>query len=779
MTAQYVGFQLAIELSNVLPIKELAQAGITKVVDLARTLRKSGSDIVVEEDLAAVFGRGTVSADLERKFRAVVIKRFTGPEELPYTSLYNGSKIGLYGGPGPTATRALQDSTYLATVLTLSMLSYFHSRESLATMLSASMTKRTEEKVQGATGDPGYDAISGTLGVCSAETSSFQWSQYRQVVEDRLRSAMPDCRITSDHVGLTPSLFLGLMDFLYIAQRLPLDRKITIDCEIGCITVVIWAHYILELNVVIVGTPKGDIVFGNSNEQQIIITWTGMHNQPNDWDVLCWPDPTLKSTNVILRLHEKDMSVILSCEPLETDRMTVDVDERHSLSGYGTTYIRRLFNNEILIKDDHPAYEESVRMILGLALHASKHLRRDFAYEKDTKQPRCGNPIITLEAWRILAATEVLFAGIGINIIECQDCAVCLGQTKFDEAFLLPSLRELQNRFPHGSPGTAQNLLKILQGLSMLVILIACTSNLRSCQEMPIRLLRHLPLQSKMLAFCDGHVPYIPLAVNDVFDALIILLDTDASRDLRNDTHRIHLSSAFGWSIFLDTMGGKDPGCVSPHLIHVQKGTSTKIDTQERKQRIRDGRGNLKKFAPIKQREVIFRLTKYTPRSFAHVRKSDFWSTQSQEFEMTMYLDIEPFAEWEAHGAVPFEGTLVYHRMHHSLWRTHSTKACDHFSDSDASCTPTGRALGREAVVLASHSIPWQFHLDDSDGIPEKIAILLTWRQPYLRWAAICDAVPTRSWRTGREVMLRTEMCCEACAVSQIMDLPGKWILIL
>jgi hypothetical protein len=67
----YVGFQLALELSSFIP-KELATAGITKLVNFARELRRSGSDIVVEEDLAEIFGRGRVSVNLEKQFKAQV-----------------------------------------------------------------------------------------------------------------------------------------------------------------------------------------------------------------------------------------------------------------------------------------------------------------------------------------------------------------------------------------------------------------------------------------------------------------------------------------------------------------------------------------------------------------------------------------------------------------------------------------------------------------------------------------------------------------------------------
>ena len=65
-------FSLALELSNVFPIRSAVDSEINWLIQFARDLRKSGSDIVVEEDLAAVFGRGIINSEVEDKFREVV-----------------------------------------------------------------------------------------------------------------------------------------------------------------------------------------------------------------------------------------------------------------------------------------------------------------------------------------------------------------------------------------------------------------------------------------------------------------------------------------------------------------------------------------------------------------------------------------------------------------------------------------------------------------------------------------------------------------------------------
>lgn len=56
---------------------------------------------------------------------------------------------------GPKILRAFQERKYLATVPTLSMLGCLYSSQTLARMISKSMTIRFKVKVADATADPG------------------------------------------------------------------------------------------------------------------------------------------------------------------------------------------------------------------------------------------------------------------------------------------------------------------------------------------------------------------------------------------------------------------------------------------------------------------------------------------------------------------------------------------------------------------------------------------------------------------------------------------------
>jgi hypothetical protein len=147
-------FQLALELSNVFPVGEVVHevggAVYSKILSLARDIRRSGSDLLVEEDLAAIFGRARVDTELERRFRRDVVRNAT------IVTFHEGCRIVLDPGTGPTLNRALtlKDHGYLSTIIQISYLGWVHGRSSLAAALVECMNKRFELNVHGATSDP-------------------------------------------------------------------------------------------------------------------------------------------------------------------------------------------------------------------------------------------------------------------------------------------------------------------------------------------------------------------------------------------------------------------------------------------------------------------------------------------------------------------------------------------------------------------------------------------------------------------------------------------------
>ena len=95
-------FVLSLEVTRLVPLATFADKAAQALVRYAREPRHSGSDIVVEEDLIAAFGRCRVSLVLGSSFGTVVTKSASN------TSLWEG--ILLQSGPGPTLTRALRET---------------------------------------------------------------------------------------------------------------------------------------------------------------------------------------------------------------------------------------------------------------------------------------------------------------------------------------------------------------------------------------------------------------------------------------------------------------------------------------------------------------------------------------------------------------------------------------------------------------------------------------------------------------------------------------------
>ena len=269
-------FQLSLELTNIFPIgsiaRDLGGLAYQKIVSFARDLRKSGSDLLVEEDLASIFGRARIVADVEDQSKREVLR------DAAIIPFHKDTSLALSVGPGPTVNRAItsKDRFYLSTIIQLSLLCWVHGRTSLATTLQESMERRYELKVDGATPDPSYEGIVGTLEACASQTSSMKWSDYISSVENRIRQSFRSYQHQQDYVCLAPTSILASMDYLCMVQKWPESRIMTISNQKGFLTFVVWAHHLLGLSIHVKGVPGGDIYFRNPNirSPQVIIMWT-------------------------------------------------------------------------------------------------------------------------------------------------------------------------------------------------------------------------------------------------------------------------------------------------------------------------------------------------------------------------------------------------------------------------------------------------------------------------------------------------------------------------
>lgn len=754
-------FNLALELSNTFPNRTVVESAATQLLIFARELRKSGSDIVVEEDLATVFGRGRISPELAEKFRdAVEVQQTSVP-------LTREGEIRLNSGPGPTMHRALKERLYFATVVQLFLLAWMQPREKLAAMLATCMTKRLEMGVQDAS-NPGYEGIVETLAACSARSSSFAWSFYVQQVEAKLRSCMPDYRFHNDYVGLSDTLLLGAMDYLYIVQSLPDRRRILVSNQKGCLTLIVLAHYVLGLTVAVASgrIPDKNVLFGDSGSPQVIISWQECEDLPedinhNDIGACRRQEPEIQLLN-------QDMSVYLQSSPEEQGSSHNDIrdlHDRHPLLGYGTASLHRTYDIGHSTPDSDPFYRDSVNLATALAVHVSSRLVRTLepAFQGGHDFGSPPRYEIQLEAWRVLASSKIIFAGIGHDPAAVNYYVEALSDSSLSVHIVSNSFASFLKKVTVGNVSflEAKDLFTPLRYLARVVLLFAFAIDVESCAKMPILLNPcFLEMTHALDWICRTPNTRAEIEPGSIFNGIIRLLSLDTP------SQELFLWSDFGWSVFLGTTLDKDPAEVKPHLIHIQRGVPTNRWTNESKRCIADRSSTL----PFNH----FRTTWESPgetesgvgRTIAQVtRRSEHWTSRALQFEMDIILTFEPVPH-SVSGCFdlpPGKARMTCQRMHHHIWGTFLTPGCAHEPEP---IPKNPREIGSDAVAL----LGWT-HVGD---FPQRIVIILTQGDPSLRWLVVGKAAAYK-----RGGMLRTRDCCAKCALEHVSSLPGRWILIL
>ena len=275
----------------------------------------------------------------------------------------------------------------------------------------------------------------------------------------------------------------------------------------------------------------------------------------------------------------------------------------------------------------------------------------------------------------------------------------------------------------------------------------------------------------------------------EIFDAVAGFLTGSqaesayAHQPRASESSGLILASDFGWSVFLDTVGDKDPAVVKRELVHVKRGIPTNSKTNERKLRIYDGADmGFGRNEPPKTCPQI-RGPEYLPRLAARVNKrKEYWSTGAQGFDVAVQCSVDPSPEWRQHSDVrsgrqvsSWKQISRYRRMHIDLWETFSTLACDHSKEPPSKPVK----LGPAAVAL----LGFGHRIDNMNSLEsKKIVIYLTRGDSRIRWLAIEKAAYLKVpelYGVSREVMLRTGDCCDTCALEQTASMPGKWVLIL
>lgn len=770
-------FQLSLELTKLFGLTRQAASATQALVNFAKQLRNSGSDIVVEEDLANVFGRMRIEYAIETDFKGRVLIDTT------IVPLYQQCEIQLQYGPGPTVQRACrdQDRRYLSTVVQLSMLASIHDRTELASAISESLNKRSAAGLPGATISPGFEGILKTLEACASQTSTFIWYGYTQSVRNQLEEVLSmDHRMTNAYGALRQDVLLAAMDYLCLVQSLPEDRRMVVHVIQGCIPLTVWAHHILGLTVQVVWRSK-KLWFGKGDAQVII--------DPNSSHVI---EKIGGSTSSAVSLLESGMEVILAQVPRSITGVPLRSQERHKLLGIGTEFMRRYFYSSTLaLESSCLLYTETVQVVVALAIYKSPTLHR-VCGPADASGPRESVPCLAnLGSWNIYDAASIVFDGIVFSEREVASYVQRLAVFKSEDLAVrdidLPTSLDARLVFEGGqeimlerNEMMREDVEILIASLTALLLNVAHIQERGECHDMPL-VLDFGNLVSRFGIGFDQllHGGRIPLEESTVFYSIASLLIGPTFEPRNYDG--CFLVSDWGWSVFLSCCDDCDPATVSPESILVHKGVPTNASTQESKLRMAD-------FGPAELSEgsitVLDRGADYLPRcEFPIKTRTEYFASRADSF----LLEVQ--SKYNETDSTSTTLKTSYRSLHASLWGSYSTKEktrCRHSKESGSRAklslgvvTASGYGWGTDAEGLFPHGkgmrSPYYMSTTQGSGIPERICISLVAGDHRARWLVIQNAAKSKE----RKMMLRESGCCADCALQTLAKLDGRWVLIL
>ncbi|RJE25781.1 hypothetical protein PHISCL_01894 [Aspergillus sclerotialis] len=749
-------FQLSIELTKILPIREAISAVTRPILQQARELKRSGSDFIVEEDLAAVFGRGRIDTKLERHFKSTI-----SPAKVEI--MYPASDIVLHSGSGPTVHRALKEPRYLSTVIQLSFLGFMHERTTFSSNLVACLNERYRLGAPDSSPDTNYEDIVGLLRVCASQTGEFPWELYIGLVEVLIpktcASMINDATVDGlQWRVLTSNLLLAAIDYLYLVQAFPEDRVMAVPNQAGLIPLVIWAHYVLGLTVLLKSSPDGDILFGSSSHAQVIIKWC---------DHMDLAEP--------INLLDSNMDIVLSTELMQNIHARIISEERCRLKGYGTKLIYR-WNNT----DSRTALSrvQLVQLVLAFCRVVSPMLYRVCLRGKGLSKPLTQYRD-NAAPWRLTEAAEVFFDGIMWSEEEIDKHTDYLKTRTLESLFetiLDPMQRgtdcalalKLNKGYIHGQ----------VQFVKMVAImLLACSKivNIQSCSDMPLTFCHH-GLYSfvrdgiyEKISNWDGR-QYLPINEADWFNIIArLLLNNEFKAEPRSNRKRMSLVSAWGWSIYLSNFNDSDPEEIDCQLLYARRGVPTNRVTNEQKFRILDQlwMGGHTPPDPV----VVDHGDSYTPRCAASITgRKVFYSSMEREFWQTTQFHIRLEGTCATMEQDPKMETTIflhtsYRKLHRALWTCTLTEPCSHQSQR-----PSVVTLHDGMVTVKGFR--WN-HFPNDD-----ICICLVKGNSWARWLVLAGIIDDYEEPT-RNILLRTDNCCEACASDLARNYGGQWLVIL
>ncbi|MCJ1417116.1 hypothetical protein MMC32_003455 [Xylographa parallela] len=521
-------FAVSYELSNLVPVVPILNLASRGLLELVRDFQSSGSNLITEHDLAAIFGRSYIDAQFASTFKTAVqkskIRRLAGIAE-----------IVLEAGAGPTVQHAIKEVPFFSMIVQLSVLLWAHNVTTLATTLSKSMEYRTTDSRQTC---PSYQDLLGSLRSIQQQTSGFLWELYFSAVDAILKSSL-QMHVDNMSRAIPHAVLRTLIDALPAVQRFPENHFLLIRTSEGVTALIVWIHHVLGLTVEI-KSKSAVYKFGKGTASVSIDSST---------------EDSLSLAEITLFNETQDVIFRATKDPL--DDPILEPACRHTLRGYGLSYLDYYGDDTVQIQKFVVAF---VKSCLDLAEARRKQLRHD------------SSTIITSNAHvptneRILAAIRLLIPLYDIRSFHHKQPQSQNDATHPTDAVTSSIDTKNDGQVTDMPPKSQKRLTHLVFALAML-------NNLDECGEVPLKVYG-LPKYR--------HSGRSVLTAQEAFNTLATLLLDRVPEEQELD--RAAVVSCWGWSLCISSILIEDPGEIRADLA-IKRGVPAR--NKERKEWIMD-----------------------------------------------------------------------------------------------------------------------------------------------------------------------------------------------
>ena len=563
-----VQFQIGLELTNIVnPLTQAISAlGSLALVD---AIKKAGSDVITEMRLASLIGRHRIDEVMDFHFREAVAKA-----DKAFISRY--VDIMLESGSGPTVQEALKNPALFSMVVQLSALCFSHEHQSLASAMVDAIEKIVREAGKDTESIPDYVSLLGTLRACQQQTSAFQWGPLYESVEYKIEASMvhpnperPGHQHKKRKVTKNTSLELprfkqrnlpfvvlqSLLMWLHSLQNFPEHRLLHLNCDTGISTVIVWCHHVLGLGVVVRFGEK-EITFGKEPRNLIVED--------------C--DPSAVGATL--------MDPVDKYEPLFTlvsDDNDNRISREHRSQAYG--FGRKVLEHANATEDE---MHYCSHWITARALTILRALHRSSRANRTARAGESNVLTFTVDTSRSIdESSEGWFPG------SAERDVLRAGQ------FLFVSLEsnELEGHVNKWPETLRVSIMEKINWSALLALIFSIArvqaNDLEKCQNLPLSLDVHWHL-----GFAEHGIQpkwkYIDTKPPDLIRSFTSLSRLLLGSMFSNEyVDQSVLVSAWGWSIYFDSVDALDPADVSISTMRVLCGVPSRRGL--RRARIIDG----------------------------------------------------------------------------------------------------------------------------------------------------------------------------------------------